>query len=179
MKQVLSGRLGLLVSTIVLAAALAFPAGAHESGSAAGRTALTPELASVRDGLVRFKDVNTAMAEGYASLEECVAGPEGGMGVHYLNESLIGSTDPAKPAVLQYMPKDGGMELVGAEWLMMKQADGGHHPHMFGRKFAGPMPGHEPSMPKEAVHYDLHAWLFIDAPSGVFADFNPNVKCPE
>ncbi len=179
MKRILFGRLGLPVFAVALAVALAFPAVAHESGSAAGPTALTPELASVRDGLVRFKDVNVAMAEGYVSLEECVASPDGGMGVHYLNKGLIGSTDPAKPTVLQYMPKGGGMVLAGAEWLMMKEADGGHHPHMFGRRFAGPMPGHEPSMPKEAVHYDLHAWLFIDAPTGVYADFNPNVECPE
>ncbi len=176
MKQFLFGRHGLLISAAALAVALAFPVGAHE---AAGPTALTPELMKTRDGLARFKDVNTAVAEGYVSLEECVASPDGGMGVHYLNGSLIGSTDPAKPTVLQYMPKDGGMVLAGAEWLVMKAAAGGHVPHMFGRSMAGPMPGHEPAMPKEAVHYDLHAWLFMDAPTGVFADFNPNVKCPE
>ncbi len=175
MKKVLYGKRGLLVSAVIAAVfsvALAIPAVAHE-------TALTPELARTRDGLVRFKDVNTAVAEGYVSLEECVASPDGGMGVHYLNKALIGSTDPAKPTVLQYMPKDGGMVLAGAEWLVMKGAAGGHVPHMFGRSFNGPMPGHEPAMPKEAVHYDLHAWLFMDAPTGVFADFNPNLKCPE
>jgi hypothetical protein len=177
MKQTFFGRLGLPVSTVALAVALALPAAAHET--TAGPAALTPELTSVRDGLTRFKDVNVATAEGYVSLEECVASPEGGMGVHYLNKDLIGSTDPAKPTVLQYVPNGSGMDLAGAEWLVMKGAAGGHHPHMFGRKFAGPMPGHEPSMPKEAVHYDLHAWLFMDAPSGVYADFNPNVKCPE
>ncbi len=175
MKQVFFGKHGLLFSAVALAMALAIPAVAHESAG----TALTPELAKVRDGLVRFKDVNTAVAEGYVSLEECVSGPDGGMGVHYLNAKNMNSTDPAKPTVLQYMPKDGGMMLVGAEWLVMKEAAGNHVPHIFGQSFAGPMPGHEPGMPKEAVHYDKHAWLFIDAPTGVFADFNPNVKCPK
>ena len=179
MRQIFLGKQGLLVSAVVLVVALAFPAIAHETAKTAGPTMLTPELTQTRDGLVRFKDVNVAMAEGYVSLKECVASPDGGMGVHYLNKNLMNSTDPAKPTILQYVPNGGGMELVGAEWLVMKAAAGGHTPHMFGRKFHGPMPGHEPAMPKEAVHYDLHAWLFTDAPTGVFADFNPNVKCPK
>ncbi len=175
MKQFLFGKHGLLVSAAALAVALAVPAAAHES---AGPAALTPELATVRDGLVRFKDVKVAVAEGYVSLEECVAGPGGAMGVHYLNKELVGSTDPLKPTILQYEPGGGGMKLAGAEWLVPVEAAGGEAPVLFGRKFNGPMPGHEPAMPKELVHYDLHAWLFIDAPTGVFADFNPNVKCP-
>ncbi len=178
MNQTLFGRRGLPVFVVALAVMLAFPAAAHMEQGPAGPTALTPELEKVRDSLMKFKDVNKATAAGYVSLEECVASPEGGMGVHYLNKELIGSTDPAKPTVLQYMPAAGGMKLVGAEWLVMKDQAGGHRPHMFGHKFAGPMPGHEPAMPKQAVHYDQHVWLFIEAPTGVFADMNPNVKCP-
>ncbi len=180
MKQVLRGKHGLPVAAVALAVALAFPAAAHDvTIKSAGPTALTPELIRVRDGLVRFKDVNAAVAEGYVSLEECVAGPGGAMGVHYLNKELVGSTDPLKPTILQYEPRGGGMKLAGAEWLVPVEAAGGEAPVLFGRKFNGPMPGHEPAMPKELVHYDLHAWLFIDAPTGVFADFNPNVKCPK
>ena len=26
-------------------------------------------------------------------------------------------------------------------------------------------------------HYDLHVWLYRDNPSGMFAQFNPNVSC--
>lgn len=171
----------LAVSTFALVLLALGPGAAlaHQSDAKNGPTMLTPELKKVRANLAKYQDVSAAEADGYVSLEECVASPEGGMGVHYLNKNLVGSTDPAKPTVLQYQPVDGGMKLVGAEWLVMKDMAGGHHPHMFGRKFAGPMPGHEPAMPKEAVHYDLHAWLFVDAPNGVFADFNPNVKCPE
>ncbi len=180
MRQALFGKHGLLVSAFVLAVALAFSAAAHDvTIKTAGPTALTPELIKTRDALVRFKDVNTAIAEGYVSLEECVAGPDGAMGVHYLNKELVGSTDPMKPTVLQYEPRGGGMVLAGIEWLVPVEAAGGEAPVLFGRKFNGPMPGHEPAMPKELVHYDLHAWLFIVAPTGVFADFNPNLKCPE
>jgi hypothetical protein len=41
----------------------------------------------------------------------------------------------------------------------------------------GPMEGHEPLIPKEYVHYDLHVWLFKDNPLGMFAPTNPNVRC--
>jgi len=27
------------------------------------------------------------------------------------------------------------------------------------------------------VHYDLHAWLFVSNPDGVFAPFTPRVDC--
>ena len=41
----------------------------------------------------------------------------------------------------------------------------------------GPMEGHEPLIPKEFHHYDLHAWLFKDNPEGMFSPTNPDVKC--
>jgi hypothetical protein len=28
-------------------------------------------------------------------------------------------------------------------------------------------------------HYDLHVWLYRENPSGMFAQFNPKVKCGE
>jgi hypothetical protein len=38
----------------------------------------------------------------------------------------------------------------------------------------GPMGQHEPGQPP---HYDLHVWIWQANPSGMFAVFNPNVKC--
>jgi hypothetical protein len=47
----------------------------------------------------------------------------------------------------------------------------------FGKPFDGPMEGHEPLIPKQYVHYDLHAWLFKDNPLGMFSRTNPDVNC--
>ena len=47
-------------------------------------------------------------------------------------------------------------------------------PSLFGRAFEGPMPGHGPVMP---VHYDMHAWVAEENPSGLFALFNPALSC--
>ena len=51
-----------------------------------------------------------------------------------------------------------------------------HSPtELFGRGFDGPMLGHGPGMP---IHYDLHAWIAEANPSGVFAQWNPAIRCP-
>jgi hypothetical protein len=39
------------------------------------------------------------------------------------------------------------------------------------------MEGHEPLIPKEFHHYDMHAWIFKDNPLGMFAPTNPKVSC--
>jgi hypothetical protein len=41
--------------------------------------------------------------------------------------------------------------------------------------FQGPMPAHHPGM---TTHYDLHVWLWKHNPTGMFAEWNPNVRCP-
>jgi hypothetical protein len=46
---------------------------------------------------------------------------------------------------------------------------------MFGGKtFDGPMQGHSPIQP---WHYDLHVWLSVTNPSGIFAPYNPAIHC--
>ena len=39
------------------------------------------------------------------------------------------------------------------------------------------MEGHEPLLPKNLHHYDLHVRLWKDNPNGVFSPTNPGVKC--
>jgi hypothetical protein len=41
------------------------------------------------------------------------------------------------------------------------------------------MEGHEPLLPAQLHHYDLHAWIFKPNPLGLFHPVNPDVKCPE
>jgi hypothetical protein len=132
---------------------------------------------AVRKALVRFKDVNQALLEGYIPVSGCEAAPGmGGMGIHYLNPLFANDlvNDPFQPELLLYAPDDlGGLTLLGPEYF---QAEAGQpRPFIYGQPFDGPMPGHNPTMP---THYDLHVWLYKYNPSGLFAPFNPNVKCP-
>jgi hypothetical protein len=161
----------LMLTTVIgvaLAAAMAPSGTAHD-------------LSEVRKATKRFRDVRVALAAGYEPAKDCVAGPEGGMGIHYANEKRVRDPriDKRRPEVLVYEPYGERRRLVAVEYFRT-DADGrldtdGDRPHLFGRGFDGPMEGHEPGMP---VHYDLHAWIFKHNPDGVFAPYNPRVSCP-
>jgi len=99
------------------------------------------------------------------------------MGFHYVNPAAIQDPklDPLKPEVLLYEQLTGGLKLIGVEYVKV-DADQGltTDGDLFGRAFDGPMLGHAPGMP---IHYDLHVWLQKRNPSGLFAQWNPDVRC--
>lgn len=159
------------------------------------------ELAAVRAATARFHEISAAYSSGYTTqFEPCVANPGVGvMGVHARNESLMGDQviDPLQPELLLYIPHpNGGFRLAGVEYfqvvLLRNPATGavapwfspdpwpanyhvvGPAPQLFGQNFDGPMPGHIPAMP---WHWDLHAWVWVHNPSGMFAEWNPSLRC--
>ena len=156
----------------------------------AAQAKLTPELAQVRTALDKYQDPLAAVRDGFLSTLSCIDFPQGAqdgtvmykpgaMGVHLVNVGNIGPTlDPAKPQVLMYEPVGDKLQLVAAEWFMPAQLVKGAAPVVFGQKLAGPMDGHEPILPKDLRHYDLHVWLWKANPNGVFEPTNPSVKCP-
>jgi hypothetical protein len=130
---------------------------------------------NVRKGLMKYRDVNVALAEGYVRSGVCYEGK----GVHFVNYSLIfgsvAANDVNAPEVLMYVPDDAGnFRLVAAEYAQVEV--GQPHPSLLGHPLDGPMAGHTPSEP---VHYDVHVWMFQYNPAGFFAGLNPNVKCPK
>ena len=65
-----------------------------------------------------------ATAEGYALSGGCVTGPErGAMGVHFVNASLVGdgALDATRPEALVYEPREGRLELVAVEYLVIAE----------------------------------------------------------
>jgi len=162
---------------------------AKQAGAPMAAAKLSPELLAVRTALEKYNDPYVALRDGFLSTVACIDFPHGGqdgpvvykpgaMGVHFLNMSNIGpQLDPAKPQVLIYEPVAGRLKLVAAEWFMPKQVAAGKAPAIFGQTLLGPMYGHEPIMPKELEHYDLHVWLWKDNPKGVFESTNAAVKC--
>jgi len=152
---------------------------------------LSPELQSVRKLLEKYNDPIVAVHDGFYSSVGCISYPNGGgegamqyapgaMGVHFLNMGNVGpKLDPSKPQVLIYEPVGDKLRLVAAEWFMPTQVAGATAPTIFGQKLGGPMEGHQPVMPPELHHYDLHVWLWKTNPEGVFSPTNPTVKCPK
>jgi hypothetical protein len=151
---------------------------------------LTPELQSVRKQLDKYNDPIAAVHDGFYSSVGCISYPngavdgsmnypKGAMGVHFINMGNVGpKLDPAKPQVLIYEPAGDKLKLVAAEWFMPTELAGGSAPSIFGQTLGGPMEGHQPIMPPELHHYDLHVWLWKTNPEGVFSPTNPAVKCP-
>lgn len=167
-----------MVRAVVFLGALAtgLLAVAGTSGARPGRSG-EAGLQAVRSLTKKYHDQAAAVAAGYVPTDECVPG----MGYHYVNFALFDDKlQPSRPEALLYVPTaDGGRVLAGAEWLVV-DADqdvgtDGDRPSVYGHPFDGPMEGHGPGMP---VHYDLHAWAWVDNPAGVFTAVNPTVVCP-
>lgn len=158
-------------------------------------------LAVVRGATAAFHDVDKAIAAGYVSPVggHCDEIGAGAMGVHSQNPRLIQNPAliPEQPEILMYLPTgDGNYRLIGVEYfqaVLLRNTLTGQvapwfaptpwpaeyvvvnsTPSLFGESFQGPMPGHIPGMP---WHYDLHVWLWTPNPSGMFAQWNPSIRC--
>ena len=123
----------------------------------------------------------------------------GVMGIHFFRPDLLGITAPpaprvsgtgthtdfTKPAVLIYEPQaDETLQLVAVENLVFIkswEAAGNKAPPSFQGKQYDTMVDDPATSIDEAhnfePHYDRHVWIYRDNPSGVFAQFNPNVTC--
>jgi hypothetical protein len=136
----------------------------------------------VREATAPFLDPNVAFASGYVPKPFCVSAPDqGAMGVHFVNPSLVtdGQLDPAMPESLVYEPRNGGLRLVAAEYLVFADAWHAQHPQpptLFGQLLnyiAAPNRYGNPNF------YEIHVWAWKENPFGVFVDWNPRASCEE
>jgi hypothetical protein len=123
----------------------------------------------------------------------------GAMGVHYLRPDLLQPTsgpgervygeglhtDFREPSILIYEPQeDGSMRLVAVEnlvWIEAWEAAGNTAPPTF-HGVAYDVMADDPATPVDEAHhfephYDRHVWIHRSNPNGVFAQFNPKVRC--
>ena len=146
------------------------------------------DLETVRAITAKYQDEAVALRDGFVRVDVCTASPAGVMGSHYNNFPRLDTRiNMLEPEQLLYLPENGRMRLIGVEYSMPALVDGQPHfgttppvnpiaaPFLFGQRFDGPMPGHGPGQP---WHYDLHIWLYADNPSGLFAQWNPSLRCP-
>jgi hypothetical protein len=150
--------------TVVAMAAVLANARAESGGNT-----LADQVRSAND---RFKDVATAVAEGYAPIP-CASGVDGGaMGVHYVNAKYLKEEVPdiKRPQAVMYEPTpDGKMALVAVEYITFKgpASLGGQ---LFNFNGAPNRYGLDP-------FYELHVWAWKPNPRGAYADMNPDVTC--
>jgi hypothetical protein len=146
-------------------------------------------LSDARAATAQFQQFDAAQAAGY-TVEvidlngfACIDDPTGGMGIHYLNPSLLdGNVDESAPELVIYEPtKDGRPRLVAVEYLVLKSAWEAAHggagapaPRLFGRPMELVPAGNRYGLPD---FYELHAWIWKNNPLGMHNDWNPTVTC--
>jgi hypothetical protein len=139
-------------------------------------------LKKVRDATVRFQNVETAEADGYALMFGCVSGDSSGaMGLHYVNMDLVtkGEVRLNHPQIVIYEPTpDGRVRLTGADYLILAEGWDKNHPgdppQLMGQLF------HLFDAPNRfglPAFYTLHVWAWKDNPNGAFVNWHPNVSC--
>jgi hypothetical protein len=103
------------------------------------------------------------------------------MGTHYVNGALVGdaSLDAATPEVLVYQQLPSGkLRLVAAEYIVFQGAwliaGNTAPPTLFGQTLNLVPAGNRYGLPP---FYEIHAWIWMNNPSGMFMDWNPSGSC--
>ena len=134
----------------------------------------------VRNATRHLVDVNAATAADYQPLFGCVSGPDhGAMGVHYINLSLYGDgeIDASRPEAIIYEPWEGGLRLVGVEYIVDSATWMAHHnapPMLEGQAFQFVNSPNRYGLP---AFFELHVWAWRENPNGAFVDWNKRVTC--
>ena len=131
------------------------------------------DIERVRAATAEFKTLDSAVKAGYVrDVSHCVDNPpQGAMGYHHENAALMDDRlQVDRPEILVYerMP-GGGYRLNGVEYIVPISAwSRDDPPSIMGQKLK--------KAPSLGMWY-LHVWVWQANPSGVFADWNPSVKC--
>jgi hypothetical protein len=147
---------------------------AAQSTGGGNESDVAPDVQRIRSATAAFRSLDAAVAAGYArSGGGCVENqPQGAMGFHHVNESLLDDRiEVERPEMLVYerLP-DGQYRLNGVEYIVpfsVRPATA-EPPTVMG----------QPLKPAPSLNiWYRHVWVWFDNPSGLFADWNPRVKC--
>jgi hypothetical protein len=136
--------------------------------------AVDRDVKAVREATAPFRSVDQARDAGYTQETDCVEKPpEGGMGYHFTKRELRDATlEVDKPEVLVYEKRaDGSFKLNGVEYILPVDAwKSSEPPTIMGQTMK--------RFDRAGIWY-LHVWIWEQSPSGIFADWNPRVKCKQ
>jgi hypothetical protein len=136
------------------------------------------DITKVREITAGFQYTAAARAAGYElipRLAHCFQNyGKGGMGYHYISTSLLDTiVDVLHPEAIVYAQDANGSLHLGAIEYMVPVApwDAEHTdpPQLMGQNF---------HVHESLGMYVLHAWIWMNNPSGIFEDWNPDVSCP-
>jgi hypothetical protein len=168
-----------LVIVGVLLAAASSAAAQSASDEAKFTRGFGPEVqqgfARVRVATASFVTLDSAVAAGYVrDVPRCYAdGHHGAMGFHHLNRGYVdAAVEVEKPEILLYeRHPDGRYVLNGVEYII---------PYTRWPRDSVPPPimGQTLKQEDQLELWYLHMWVWSENRAGLFADWNPSVKCP-
>ena len=178
--SLIAWKFGVMVAVLALVSGTAAQTPAKAMDEAPGilpssfGEAVDRDIMTIRDATAKFKTTEAAEAAGYKRVTGCVQHqPAGAMGYHFQNNDLLDTTlDLEHPEVLVYekMP-DGTFQLNGVEFLVPISAwKSTEPPRIMGQAL----------IKVDSIGFwFLHVWTWKPNPSGLFAPWNPEVKCLE
>ena len=150
---------------------------AHPHASPAAAYGIDAEFGvqRVRAATAAFVSLDSAVAAGYAAtVERCYAHPQhGAMGFHHANRALMDArVEVERPEILLYERLgDGRYVLNGVEYIVPYSR---WSPDSAPPTVMGQLLKREDDL---RVWY-LHLWVWRENTAGLFADWNPAVRCP-
>jgi hypothetical protein len=134
------------------------------------------DLETLRAATRAFHFLDSAVTVGYTrDVPACLVHEHhGAMGYHHVNARLMDAeADVRQPEILLYerMP-DGAYRLNGVEFIVPYRA--------WPRDSTPPRVMGRPMLQEDNLQFwYLHAWAWRDNPDGLFANFHPDVRCPD
>jgi hypothetical protein len=132
------------------------------------------DVETLRGATRKFHELAAAETAGYPTkMPMCVADSTmGGMGHHLIDRRLIDDKlEIERPEMLIYAPgANGKVELVAVEYIV---------PYRFlpSTEKAPRLFGQELKRYDQYNYWELHVWAWRRNAAGLFADWNPAVKC--
>jgi hypothetical protein len=134
----------------------------------------------VRKATASFTNLDSLVAHGYRrDVPQCFAdsiyGSGGAMGFHHVNATYFndGKLEIDKPEIVMFQRHpDGKYEMTGVEYIL---------PYKFWPKDSAVAPklmGKELMHENDRNYWYFHMWIWKPSSTGLFADWNPSVKCP-
>src|SRR5262245_27900769 len=108
----------IVITTVILLALLATVVGVVYAATGVTDPAVLRDLAKLRQATAKYHDVNAALADGFVATPNCVASPDGGMGIHYINPPRLmdAEVNLLEPEILLYAEVGGKLKLIGVEY---------------------------------------------------------------
>jgi hypothetical protein len=147
---------------------------ASQSSTAVADVAIMRDLQRVRSATAAFRDLSAAQAAGYpTATPPCLSSPSAGaMGHHYVNRAHVDDKlELERPEILLYAPDGNGKKkLVAVEYIIPYRIlpRESKAPRIFGQDL---------NRSDELNLWYLHVWAWEENANGLFADWNPAVKC--